>query len=1059
MNGRADAMELDLAADKEQLIVNGLVVEASAGTGKTYSVAGIVTRALAEDESLRISNVLITTYTRNAAAELKDRIRRRLADTAAALARGEIDAGDKVLATLAACDSAERADRVVRLERAAVEFDSATIGTIHSICHRVLKAAGQRTSEAGDEDLTRRVVAEVANDFVVTEAAAGRRWEEHSIADVIRALLGDPHIETWFDAERYSQGDGQRLESLKLGLAECVKRVHARMESTPSYNDLLRRARDIVKDPAQAPLVESLKRRYRLAIVDEAQDTDSLQWEFFQELFPAGDHGDGRVLIAVGDPKQSIYGFRGADVTAFVRYVASCGGRRRTLTTNRRSDAPVLDGLNRAFTDAEFGSGIRYIDVHAPEHQDRPGLAAGIPAEFIDIGQATNQDAAADAAAKKVFDILDTVRLGPDGRSVKPGEVCVLVRSGAVAERVQRQLAHAGVRAVTAGTSSVAASDMAVELRTLLEAIDQPSSMGRIRRVAGGMFFGHSLRYVGGLGDDVLLAVQERIAGLSQTLRRAGVAAMGAVFLQDADVMARVAAGARGERNLTDLTHLVEAMHVHGVGRGCTAGELLELLSELGRVDGQSDLVSRRVESDADAVKIMTIHKAKGLEFPCVVVADLWKHAEAGKAKTPHVFYDHSERRLDIGFTLGSGGSSRVVDRVKQAADEEARRLLYVAATRPEHHVSILVATAAERSILQELLTLPEAMRPLADLPAAPRPTPAAAPPPALVVAPAASVIRTHRRQSYTGLVGSKSGRPHDPFAPEGGGSDEETAVPREETRDFRIPDLPGGTDTGTVIHEILEHVDPCATPLDEEVHRVVVERAAAGPLARHHDALVRMITESLQTPWGGPFGDVTFAHISKADRIAEVRFEMSLVSLATGVKARRIGEVLERALAGRRDDPLAAYAGVLQSPSFNAPVGGLLTGSIDAVVRLPDSLPEAPRLAICDYKSNKLHANDAAAPLDAYDQSGLLEEMFDHHYPLQALLYGTALYRMLRWRLPRANPDECITGVVYAFIRGMKGPTTPVDPLGRRHGVFTWQAPAGLWAALSDLLAGREAA
>jgi len=182
-------------------------------------------------------------------------------------------------------------------------------------------------------------------------------------------------------------------------------------------------------------------------------------------------------------------------------------------------------------------------------------------------------------------------------------------------------------------------------------------------------------------------------------------------------------------------------------------------------------------------------------------------------------------------------------------------------------------------------------------------------------------------------------------------------------------------------------------------------------------------------------------------------------VSLAAGQKASRIGTVLGRAVADRPDDPLAAYARLLASPAFDVPVGGLLTGSIDAIVRLPGSTPAAPRLAICDYKSNMLHAAGATAPLDAYDQPGLLDEMVSHHYPLQALLYGTAVFRWLRWRAPASDPDDCIRGVVYAFIRGMKGPATPADPLGRRHGVFTWRAPRGLWAALSDLLAGRETA
>jgi exodeoxyribonuclease V beta subunit len=123
----------------------------------------------------------------------------------------------------------------------------------------------------------------------------------------------------------------------------------------------------------------------------------------------------------------------------------------------------------------------------------------------------------------------------------------------------------------------------------------------------------------------------------------------------------------------------------------------------------------------------------------------------------------------------------------------------------------------------------------------------------------------------------------------------------------------------------------------------------------------------------------------------------------------------------------------------------------------VPESCPDQPRLAICDYKSNRLHARNATDPLQAYAPQQLAAAMAEHHYPLQALLYGTAVARWLRWRLPAVDPDDCLVGVIYAFIRGMKGPDTPADAHGHRCGVFVWQPPRGLWQALSDLLADRH--
>ena len=284
----------------EYPLPSGTIVEASAGTGKTYSVAAYVTHALATDESLRIGNILVTTYTRNAAAELRDRIRGRLVATARLLRAAVTEGRDALDAKLLAADPALRLTMARRLERA---------------------------------------VAIVRN---------------------------------------------------------CVAGVQAAMRVAPSFDDLLRLAWEEVRRPERAGLVAELRRRFRLAIVDEAQDTSRLQWEFFHELFPAapaaantaGD--DGRRLVAVGDPKQAIYGFRGADIAAYLRFAAGDGSGRphRSLATNFRSDGPLLEALNEALAGASFGPGIAYQPVTAAEHRAQSRLVDLPPVEVIGLGEA-----------------------------------------------------------------------------------------------------------------------------------------------------------------------------------------------------------------------------------------------------------------------------------------------------------------------------------------------------------------------------------------------------------------------------------------------------------------------------------------------------------------------------------------------------------------------------------------------------------------------------------------------------------------------------------------------
>ena len=182
-------------------IPHGLVIEASAGTGKTYSVAAIVTIELAERDDLRIGKILITTFTRNAAAELRDRVRRRLAETADAL-RQKADAGDdKVVTRLLVGSDAEIATRIRRLERALVEFDTATITTIHGVCSRVLRLAGMEAGALTDADETARIVDEAVNDLVVAHSTADHRWQEKKIRPIIEAMRQNPGVKPTIGGE------------------------------------------------------------------------------------------------------------------------------------------------------------------------------------------------------------------------------------------------------------------------------------------------------------------------------------------------------------------------------------------------------------------------------------------------------------------------------------------------------------------------------------------------------------------------------------------------------------------------------------------------------------------------------------------------------------------------------------------------------------------------------------------------------------------------------------------------------------------------------------------
>lgn len=1095
-----DEQAFDLA---EYPLPFGTVVEASAGTGKTYSVAAYVTHALATDDQIRIGSILVTTYTRNAAAELRDRIRGRLLSTARLLRADTGQGRDALDATLLAVDDAERRAMIHRLDRAVSEFDTATIGTIHSVCGRVLRMAGLEPGTAGDEDLLERTVAEAVNDAVVTEAAAGRAWDESRLAALVTVALRDPFLVPWFDPTGRPPADLERLEQAAAIVRACVSRVQGAMRASPSFDDLLRLAWEEVRKPERAGLVGELRRRFRLAIIDEAQDTSRLQWEFLHELFPAANAHDqtggiGQRLVAVGDPKQAIYGFRGADVTAYLRFASGDGTGRphRTLAINFRSDGPLLAALNTAMGGASFGPGIAYQPVTAADHRAASKLV-DLPAfECIGLGDAE----ASDAAARKVFELLDRGRLTggsagdaePPERAIRPRDICVLVRINDIGKTIEERLARAGIPAVSTGTASVMDGQIADDLRLLVEAMERPGSGSRIRRAAATLFFGYPLTEVGRLGEETELAVQERIAGLHALLQARGIAAVRTAIMEDVEMAGRLAAGPDGERHLVDLAHVVELLHDATAGRGCHARGLLEQLVELAGRDEKSELVSRRVESDEDAVRIMSVHVAKGLEFPCVIVVDDWKE-RTNPPRGPAVFYAGTERRLDLAYALSGSASPLAAASVLAADNEELRRLLYVALTRPQHHLCLVRNTAIEAGVLDAVLTDPPPLREAADLPPLPRrwqpPTDSTRPPTPPAVAPLpSSVKQTYRRTSFSGIVAAAASRHADIHAPPGHGHDEAISgtadgdvaseaaatsdgsprsdAPSPDLGAFVLPDLPAGTAFGSAVHEIFERleVEPTAdAPIREAtVASVVGDVAASAVLRPHRESLAAMIAATLDTPFGGPatapFRSLRFADFPPGDRLAELDFEMGLANLAAGVKASDVGRVLAASLPP--GDMLADYAQMLAGPTFDLPLGGMITGSIDAVLRLPDRPADDPRLLIADYKTNRLHRRDARQPLAAYAPGRLVAAMIDHHYPLQALVYGTAVYRMLRWRLGAAKPagwdaGACIAGVIYGFTRGMLGPDTPEDDAGHRYGVFAWVPPPTLWRRLSDLFAG----
>jgi exodeoxyribonuclease V beta subunit len=547
----------------------------------------------------------------------------------------------------------------------------------------------------------------------------------------------------------------------------------------------------------------------------------------------------------------------------------------------------------------------------------------------------------------------------------------------------------------------------------------------------------------------------------------------------------RVLRRPRGERDLTDYRHLAEILHAQH-SDGLRGQALVSWLEEaVARGSATSDRI-RRLETDRYAVQIMTVHKAKGLQFPVVMLpeaSDLWvPDDDEGDSLA---FHAEGRRVLDLGGRDAPGRTERLRAYAAEQAEDRLRGL-YVAVTRAQSHLVLWWARTranTERSPLhrmlfrrRDILGPPEPGYPLDTPPGDGRPSALGwlheagivveecvpVTPPRLANAAERprrlelaafdrGIDQLWRRTSYSGLTEAVHARPPLALAAEAVLDDEPPAeVPAAAVPGVRSPmaDLPGGAAFGSLVHQVLENLDwhAPAPDLADRLLAATTDAFARFPVPGVTPrALADAMLPSLLTTLGPLTGDRPLAAIPVSDRLSELTFEFALGNAASRTTLREVSELMAAWLPAT--DPLAGYPAELAHPQLaGQALRGFLTGSIDSVLRIPT--PDGPRFVVVDYKTNRL--GPAELTLDHYAEPAMVAEMIRTHYPLQAILYCVALHRFLAARWPGYDPERHLGGVGYLFVRGMGGPGAPDT------GVFRWFPPAGLVTGLSDLLADR---
>ena len=804
------------------------------------------------------------------------------------------------------------------------------------------------------------------------------------------------------------------------------------------FDDMLQNLHEALEGAGGEALAERIATRFPLALVDEFQDTDPRQFAIFSLIY--ADRKESG-LIMIGDPKQAIYRFRGADVFTYMRARGQCEKRDRifSLAKNFRTTGALIGSVNALFGKAKqpafLYEQIPFVAVE-PGREIAPLEGGGGDAPLTVVwrdrkdGVENKGDAVPAMAEVCAAEIESLLVLGEDGKAryvdshgeafdVRARDIAVLVSTHRQGERVKQALRLRGIASVTLSNDSVFGTPEAADLETLLTAVAAPASGSRLRRALATPLLGATAEDIAGLGEDEA-RWSERVTAFREYNRHwqeHGFSAMFARLLREQRIIERTLAREDGERAMTNLRHLAELAETHVAhhpGIESLMAWLARERAELHRGDESREL---RLESDDELVRIVTVHKAKGLEYPVVFLPFLWdaKKPEGNSGHPAVLAHDvNLEPVLDLG--------SAELDRRLAAAAEEHRaeqvRLAYVAFTRAAHacYVFCTPAKYAEHSALAGLLGVENPL----DLEEGLQAWCGNAPEGAMLFreprrAPRSLKSVAERRYGEArefGFTGRLRQRFHiasySLLAANAGGAMAERpdwdetvqATPVVESA-AGIHAFPAGAASGTFLHALLEAIDFA----DAAEHEATIRRLCGDyGLGEWADSLMPWLAGLLATPLE-PAG-CTLAEVARPQRRDEMEFYFPIAGLEAGAL-----DAVVSGFAPRGPRPALRFAGV----------AGQMKGYIDL------TFERGGRYWIVDYKSNRLGSD-----LTAYTPAALDHAMAEHRYDLQYLIYTVALHRYLATRISGYDYDKHFGGVMYLFLRGM-APDAP-GPRGVWH-------------------------
>ena len=868
---------------------------------------------------------------------------------------------------------------------------------------------------------------------------------------------------------------------------EEEKRRRAEM----GFDDMLLRLDAALQAEGGERLASLIREQFPVALIDEFQDTDPVQYRIFESIYRIEDNNPESGLFLIGDPKQAIYAFRGADIYTYLRARQATAGRLHTLGTNFRSSHGMVSAVNHVFERAESREAGRGAFLFREQNGENPvpflPVASQGRKEVLHIegravpalnvwhlsaeqplsGAVYRQQLAA-ACASEITALLNGgqqgragfIQDGKDFRGLLPADIAILVRDGKEAQAVRAELSARGVRSVyLSDKDSVFAAQEAHDVLTWLKACAEPDVERPLRAALACITLNLSLAELERLNQDEL-AWEARVMqfrGYRELWRKQGVLPMLRRLLHDFRLPQALIARSDGERVLTNLLHLSELLQQAAAeldGEQALIRHLSEHLALSGQA-GEEQIL--RLESDEQLVKVVTIHKSKGLEYPLVFLPFICSAKPVDGSRLPLHYHDASGKAQ---VTL-----KPTAELVALADDErlaEDLRLLYVALTRAQHacwlgvtdlkrgnnHSSVLHLSAlgyllgggaplAESAGLKRWLQDLQQDCPALSYGDMPEASAEHYHPPHNEAALLAARIPRRKASenwwiaSYSALrIGERlsEGSDEAPESPQAQKLFDDERLDPHAPRDVvaggaDIHRFPRGPGPGTFLHGLLEWAGDegfTATPqaVEDAIARRCNRRGWEGWITALSDWLQHLLKSPL--PVGAGQSPVVLGQLS------QYRVEMEFWFASHKVDVLKLDELVRQ----------YTHNGVARVAAEPVMLNGMFKGFIDL------TFEHDGRYYVADYKSNWLGVDDTAYTGQAMEQS-----ILDNRYDLQYVLYLLALHRQLKARLADYDYDRHVGGALYLFLRGTRAPS---------QGVYFARPPKELIERLDRMFQGK---